>query len=230
MENKLFIRFNYSNLVNEDHVDYHETLIGVFSEFNVNSLGIESFYVEYKKAFTDEVGLLDEIRASEYTEKMSEQDKVRDDIFHGLVNVIKGNTMHYLPDMRVHAKRLAFVLDGYGNIAKKTQSRETAAIDDLVRELRNTRSAELTALRLNDWVNALETENTKYKNLRNLRYTEKIEKPELTMSNARLIVDRLFRSILDYLEASILYFNGNVPQEFIKKINVVSEKYKTKIK
>ena len=223
---KIITRFTYNSLRNEAHVEFHEENCKIIEKFNPRILGIETPYAEYQKAYEDEIQLLDLIRKSEFTQEIVKQDEERDNIFFGFKSAVNSAKVHHDRSLRPTAEKINFVLDRYGNIARKRFNEETAAIDDLIRELRSSKMEEINVLKLNDWVLALERENNKFKQLISSRTEESAKMPTLRMVNARLIVDKLFRTIINYIEAvSVLSDNGKY-DEFIKELNVTAQRYK----
>jgi hypothetical protein len=223
----LIIRFRYEHLRNEAHVEYNETVSGLITKYNPQGIQIQS--AAYKSSLNDEVSVLDVIRKSEYTIEISDQDHVRDEIFRGFDEAVQSACHHFDLNKRKSAEKIDVVLEHYGNIAAKTFDQETAAIDDLLRELNDNYSADITLLGLNDWLTQLAAENRKFKQLMSERYTEAAQRPKTRMKSARAETDKAFRSMLDMLEA-LLKVNGvDAYMPFINELNAVSERYKNQI-
>jgi hypothetical protein len=75
-------------------------------------------------------------------------------------DAVKSGLNHFDPAKREAARRIEIVLDNYGNIAAKALDQETAAIDDLLRELRSgDYPALVDSLALADWLVQLDVEN-----------------------------------------------------------------------
>jgi hypothetical protein len=223
---RFFIRFNYTGLRNEVHVEYGETVDGIVVKHNPQMLGISPQYDTFKTSLNTEVGVLDVIMKSEYTGEISAQDAVRDGIFRGFDNAVKSAENHFNADKRRAAERIRVVLDHYGNIAVKAFDQETAAIDDLLRELNANYAADMQLLSLTDWLTQLDAENQKFKTLMSERYAETARRPRTRMKAARIETDRSLRAILDMVEA-LAAVNGAEPyQPFIDELNAVSERYK----
>jgi hypothetical protein len=66
---KFFIRFHYTELRNEVHVEYYETIDGVVVKHNPQTLGISSQYNAFKTSLNAEVSVLDIISKSENRER-----------------------------------------------------------------------------------------------------------------------------------------------------------------
>jgi hypothetical protein len=226
---RLFIKFRYTELRNETHVEYNETIDGLVIKYDPQTLGIQPQYNPYKTLLQVEVDLLDVIRKSEYTGEISDQDRVRDSIFRGFSDAVKSTLNHFNDDKRKAAEKMSLVLEHYGNIAAKAFDQETAAIDDLLRELNDHHASEVQLLSLNDWLIQLESENGKFKTLMSERYTEASKRPSTRMKTARFDTDKALRTLLDMVEA-LATVNGITNYDaFIKEVNAVSERYKNQI-
>jgi hypothetical protein len=224
---KQFKRLDFNHLRNEAHVAYNNTFSALVDKYTPNALGISTQYNEYKTLFADEVSALDIVRKSELTTEIHEQDHIRDGIFRGLADAVKSALNHFNAEKRSAARRLEVIFENYGNIAAKTLDQETAAINDLLRELDSQSNAPLvTLLGLGDWVSQLEAENAKFEQLMLDRYTETSQRPTVRMHDARQKVDKCLRAILDRIEALALINGTDAYESFIKELNAVSERYK----
>jgi hypothetical protein len=229
MNKTLIIRFRYENLHNETHVEYNETADGLVIRYNPQTLGILPQYSTYKAALNVEVDILDVIRKSEYTGEISAQDHVRDGIFRGLADAVKSSLHHFNADKRKAAARMEVVLEHYGNIAAKAFDQETAAIDDLLRELNDHHAADVQMLLLNDWLTQLDAENRTFKQLMSERYTEVSRRPTTRMKAARADTDRALRTMLNMLEALTAVHGVDAYLPFLNELNAVSERYKNQL-
>lgn len=221
------IRFSYESLRNEAHVAYHDSVNSLFGIYPPDLLGIVPQYDPYKPAYDTEVSVLDIVRRSGLTAEIGEQDAVRDSLFRGLADAVKSAVKHFDPAKREAAAKVQNILTAYGNIAARTLDQETAAIDDLVRELQTPANNPLVAtLSLDDWVEQLQAENDRFKALMQERYSERAQQPAVQMKAARKDTDAAFRAILDQLDALALVNGAADYDPFIAELNAVSERYK----
>jgi hypothetical protein len=227
MSKNLITRLNYVALRNEVHVEYNNTFCTLVKKYTPAALDITALYDAYKPLFDDEVSALDIVRKSELTAEIHEQDSVRDGIFRGLADAVKSALNHFDADKRTAAQKLQVVFENYGNISAKTLDQETAAIQDLLRELNSPSHApSVNLLALGDWASHLEIENNKFEQLMLERYTETSERPTVRMRDARLKTDRMLRTILDRIEALILINGSDAYESFVRELNAVTERYK----
>jgi len=225
MNKKLIVRFKYNDLPNKVHTEYHEVACNVIEGFNPTTLRIANLYAEYKTACGQQKELLDLIRKSEWTQLLVEADEERDRLIHGFINAVKSAADHFDPDKRELANKLFFVLDYYRNTANITYDAENTAIDDMLSKVRNTRQDEITKLDLDLWLVSIENANAKVRTILANRYKEVADRPVGNMKMARHTVDKLFRGMLDYIEAYITISGNSIHQKFIDELNAVSERY-----
>ncbi|MDR2653631.1 MAG: DUF6261 family protein [Prevotellaceae bacterium] len=219
-------RINLQRLKNETHVQFNENINAIFVKYNPQTLNIKALYDLYKAAFDNEIEALDFIRKSELTTKIANQDQRRDTIYRGFVETIKGEMHHFDLEHVEAAESLYEVCKHYGNIARKTLDDETAAINDLVRELAlPVNAAAITLLNLKSWLDRLVEENNLLATLMTERYTETAEKTPLRMAATRIETDRYYHAIVSQLENQ--WLAGSVTNEaFIRELNAVIERYK----
>jgi hypothetical protein len=226
MEHRI-IHFRYENLRNEAHVEYHDAVKTLFVTYPPAMLNVVAQYNVYQAAYTEEVEALDIIRRSELTAEIEEEDKKRDTIFRGLVDLVTGATHHFDPNKRTAALRILNVINHYGNIARKRLDEETAAIDDLYRELQTGEfPAYLSQLGLTEWTDELDGHNRRFKELMQDRYYEAAERPTVRMKAARKVTDETFRALLNQVEALVLVQGEAAYLPFIHALNAISERYK----
>jgi hypothetical protein len=84
----------------------------------------------------------------------------------------------------------------------------------------------LATLGLTDWANELKLANERFTQLMLERYNEAAQRPTIQMKATRLAVDKVFRAILNQVEALVLVNGIDNYQAFIKDVNVVMKRYK----
>ena len=162
----VIINIMLSRLQNERHAQFHENVHTFIDKVTPETLGITAFHPLYRQAFDNELESLDFIRKSETTGQISEQDRVRDNIFRGFSDTVKGFRNHFDPDMREAANRLWNVFLHYGNIAQKPLDAQTAATNDILREFaRPDLQQAIDKLQVQDWCTKMDEENQKFHQL-----------------------------------------------------------------
>jgi hypothetical protein len=223
---KNFVRIDLSDLKNETHVQFNEGVDLVFVRHNPQGLGIHFLYEPYKRALNSEVEALDIITKSKYTVEIFDVDRFRDKTLRGFTDSVKGAMQHYEPSHSEAAGVLYNVFSHYGNIAKKTLDDETAAINDLVRELNLPENANAVALLgFQGWQSKLVEENNRFVELMERRYSETADKTPIRMKTARRETDKYYHAIISQLENQIL--GGMFVNEiFIRELNAHIERFK----
>ena len=223
------IKIKLASLKNDKHTEFHENVKITVEKVGAERLDIEALYLLYCKAHENELEALNFVRKSERTVQILEQDKIRDSVFRGLTNTIKGARDHFAPEERVAANKLWSVLLRYGNIINKPLDAQTATVEDILREFQKPQfAAAIDLLQLRAWTDKLTEENTKFRNLMTDRYNESTEKTSFRMKTARVEIDKYYKGIVKRLESQILS-NHNLPSEFddfITELNAVIKRYK----
>jgi hypothetical protein len=223
----IIIRFSYENLRNEAHVEFHTTVNKLFGNFGPDMLGIGTLYTVYLPLLDEEIAALDIIRRSKFTPEITENDHTRDSLYRGFADNVKSNLHHFDPAKREAARKVEIVLEHYGNIAAKSLDEETAAIEDLYRELlKPDNYPHVIALGLGPWMEELIQVSRHLEQLMMERYDEAAQRPDIHMRNIRKEIDKVFRSILDLLEALVRVNGVATNKAFIAELNVVMERYK----
>lgn len=223
----IITRFRYENLRNESHVEFHTTVNTLFGNFGPAALGIDALYAVYLPLFNQEVEALDIIRRSELTTEISEKDHERDSLYRGFADNVKSQLHHFDPTRREAARKVEVILEHYGNIATKSLDEETAAIEDLYRELlKQENYPQVITLGLGPWMEELVQVSRALEQLMLARYDEAAKRPDIRMQSIRTELDKVFRSILDLLEALVRVNGPDTNKAFLAELNVVMERYK----
>jgi len=235
------ITVNLARMKNETHAQFHEnvnslveaTIATAIEEPTTEStamlFGMKELYILYNAAFKNELESLSVIIKSELTQKISEQDQVRDEVFRGLSQTVKAYRNHFDPTLRVAANKLWEVFLHYGDIAKKTLDAQTAAVNDILREFdeRPELHLALKELQLLEWKDKLEEENKIFHKLMLERYGETVGRTTLRMKNTRVETDKYYRALVAALENYILIGN-NTPEfnKFVADLNNIIKRFK----
>jgi uncharacterized protein YicC (UPF0701 family) len=227
MKTVIIIRFSYESLRNETHVEFHTTFNSLFTRYSVGTLGITVLYNVYKPLFDEEVAALDQILKSALTPLIEDQEQKRDQVLRGFCDAVKSALNHYDTTRRNAAQKVEVILEHYGNIAAKPYDEETAAIDDLCRELQKQGNIEqVNTLGLGEWLSQLSQANRAFDALMMQRYTELSKRPDLHMRDIRKQVDGAFRAILDLLESLVRVNGPNTNKAFLDELNAIMKRYR----
>ena len=217
-----------TRLKNEQHAQFHESVRTLLEKVTSETLGIVALFALYLQAFRNELEALAIIVKSELTAQISEQDRIRDSIFRGFSDTVKGFRNHFDPEMREAANRLWNVFLHYGNIAKKPLDAQTAATNDILREFqRDDLKEAIELLQLQQWCYKMDEENQKFHQLMMQRYNEPIGKTAFRMRTARVETDKFYRAITADLDNQELTGrNDEAFNETLIELNAIVKRFK----
>ena len=220
------------NLRNDEHFQFGAEFRKLVNEFTPEALKITTLFNKWLALYDDEDVALKKIVKSILTDKIQDADKVRDDLFRGMVDANKSALKHFDADVRDAAERLQTVFNTYGNVAVKPLNEETSAIYNLVQDLKSSRyAAAVTKVGLNLWLLKLEESNIAYDNLTKERYDEKATITTVVLKEARTEIDDVYRNIVKHIEARLLLEDDKtVFEQFILKLNLVVDKFNNTLK
>ena len=186
-------------------------------------MGLTHWLPSYFNAFTIEKGALDITTESKRTPEMAEKDHERDEDYRGFVSAVKANLHHFDQEMRNAAKRLMSTFKHYGDITQKRYAEESAAIEDLLREIDESEelTRDIATLKVGDWRDRLEALNEAFRSLRDQRVDE------TRMKDARKETDRHYQNIVMHLEYMVKACKAT-PEltAFITDLNALIKSYK----
>ncbi|MDR2388816.1 MAG: DUF6261 family protein [Tannerellaceae bacterium] len=172
--------------------------------------------------------MLQLVQKSPYTKELRNADKKRDNLFRGLLTVVKGSLRQPDQDKAKAAERLAGVLEIYRkSIQQSSYSAESGALNNLLQDLNGPYAAEITLLNLTDWVTALEQAEQEFKHIFIARHEESVKKPHGELKKIRTQLDSIYLTGVNILDAQLFVDglggdtvlddddpdNGNEPEE-----------------
>ena len=188
----------------------NEEFFQFFTEFNelVTEYGQEKiFFGEYEKLvaiFSDLDEVMEQIRKSGYTTEITEEDNLRDMLFAGLRDTVKAALNHFDEGKRKAAAKLMLVFNTYGNVRQKGYAAETAAVYNLVQDLRQKYADETAELNLQEWVDKLDEHNSNFSTLMNARDKEKSLKPHGRIAEIRKTMDTCYVNMVKCIEVATI--------------------------
>jgi len=218
--NKLMMR-------NDAHFQFH-TEFKVLYEGKLNSeTALATLFQQYIANYNDEDTALKKIRKSHLTEQIQNADKVRDEVFMGMIEQNRSLQKHFDSAKREAANRLQIVFNTYGNVATKSLNEETSAIYNLLQDLRSAKyQADTATAGLTDWASELETRNKNFEALVRERDSETESKTDINLREARLKLDSTYNEIAERVDAYALVGTNPAPYKaFIEAFNVVVDRF-----
>ena len=199
-------------------------ILAIFDRTEITDLA--TVIARYKTVFDAEEAILDIVRKSEYTVRIEEQDRVRDNLFKGFADAVRSAIHHFDPEKREAARGLKIALDSYGDVPNRTYDRETVAIFDILREFQTpVNSAKVSKLDLGDWLAELESENNAFFTLMQERYVESSQHSSLKMKAARRDTDDAYQLLLKAVEYNA-EITGGLYMQVLNEINAVCIRYR----
>jgi HAMP domain-containing protein len=217
------------NLRNDAHFQFHTEFKDLVVKFNPETLKVKPAFDKYLPLWEREDEALKKINKSSLTEKIQEADRLRDEIFAGMVEINKGMCRHFNKQTAEAAGRIKIVLDTYGNVAKKPLNEETSAIYNLLQDLRSNKySADATASGITAWADELERLNQAFDQFMKERFDETAAKCDIVLKAARAELDNAYRIITERVDALIIVEGTETYEQFVKTLNAVIAKYNVK--
>jgi hypothetical protein len=171
---------------------------------------------------------LKKIVKSEFTAKIHEADKARDEIYVGMAEMNAAALKHFSPEIRDAAGRLKIVFDTYGNVASKPLNEETSAIYNILQELRGKYAVDVATVGIGQWVAELENRNKAFENLVKERFDETAARTDIVLKEARAKLDDAYRTITEMVNALAVVEGVAAYEQFIRTLNAVIAKYAVK--
>jgi hypothetical protein len=215
---------------NADHVEYHEIAYQTSVKYS-SAVGDQSLITAYYAALQQEVTIYKWIRKSEYTKKKEETDRRRNNVYVGILSIVRANLKNFNPVVRDQAQHLFNLLDNYGNLTRSGYDAQTAAIDSILARLGSSDyQMAVTALGLAAWVQELGALNSLFKTYVEDTTLELIEKPEISPKDARKQTDNALRAITNRVTARINIEGPTNFAAFVKEFNVTTDHYNTLVR
>lgn len=213
-------------LTNNSHFQLQTQFGNLIVQTGADKLKIEALHNTWLINFKLEDMAIKKITKSALTENMGNADHRRDTTYRGMVETNRAALNSYWEETRAVAKRLQIVFDTYGNVARMTLNAETAAITNLLQELKGQYAADAKSIGLQHWVEELEAANNAYEQLAEARQGETAGKTDLVLRNVRVGIDEAYRAITRRIDALMEVEGGEVYETFIRRLNAIIKEYK----
>ncbi len=227
---KTIIRIPLPYLRNEEHFQFFTAFKTLAEQTGVDNQNIGTLYVTFLSFLQQLDEAMEQIRKSGLTDSITDLDNIRDNYHRGITRCIAAYLYHFDPGHVDAAKRLKRITDHYGNLRERPYNEETAAITNLVQDLRKL-DGDIQLIHVAEWVDKLDEANRNFDAVMNERYSESAILQQIT--KVRLIrteMDALYRKIVSVIEAfTVALPDGSVYEKFIGEWNVRVEYYKRTI-
>ncbi len=218
-------RIKLNQLRNNEHFQFHTEVKGLIIDTNPAVIKLGNQFPAYVALYQDEDTALKRIVKNSFSDLRVDADLARDRTFSGLAAASSAALNHFDPTVAEAARRLKIVFDTYGNVGRLPLNEETAAITNLLQELKGKYAPEVQTAGLAAWVNQLEVDNKAYSDLVKSGRDEDAERTEIVVKEARALIDKTYRQLLGRVEALIVVEGEAAFAEFVRKLNLIVDKY-----
>lgn len=224
----MFESVHLANLRHNEYIQFIRNFLEILSDYDLETLKIKTQSDSLSALIENMIALYMPDRGSALTKLLQEDDERRDKAINGIQSAIFAYTYHYDVEVKGAANVLLPSIKKYGTgIAKQNYQAETAIIDSIVEEWK--REAvyvdALSKLSLTDWLNELETSNTKFNTDYLERVKENAEAPEVKIVDLRKQINEAYHVLIDRIAAFDTIGEGVEYANIIKLTNSLIEKY-----
>jgi hypothetical protein len=222
-------KLDTTHLRNDAHFQFHTEFRDLVVLHNPLTLKVKPQFDSYLPLYNRVDDALKKIVKSEFTAKIHEADKARDEIYLGIVETNTAALRHFNPNVRQAAERLKILFDTYGNVANKPLNEETSAIYNILQELKGKYTADVESVGITQWVTELETRNLAFEALVKERFDETAARTtDIVMKQAMAQLDEVYKTIVERINALAVVEGVVAYEAFIKTLNAVIAKYAVK--
>lgn len=199
------IRINLPKLHNEEWFEFFTKFAELVKHFGADKIGVKELFDKLEPLCDKADDLLLVLKKSVYTKKIETADRKRDELFQGFYAVAKGLLKQPVAAKREAAERLYNLLDGYRkSILGHGYAEESAAIHNLLQDLRREYETDVTLLALTDWVTAINQAEQDFQAVYNERIKEDVAKPKRDLKLIRGQADVFYHAIIGTLDTKLL--------------------------
>ena len=217
--------FYIYNLRNNEHFEFMTRIVTLVDNFGASALKIEAQLAALKAALVTEDDLLNRISQSLLTKEINEADAARDEIYYGLLKVVRGNEAHFNNDVRKAAERVLHLIENYGagKVAHMTVDEESSIVYNICKDLIEKYAEDVVTLAILQWIQELKRRNKVVQDLLVNRIEQNDpNRTKLMMKDVRAEVDAAYGLLSDAVFA----------QGFVASLGTdaeLTEKYSTMI-
>ena len=194
-------------------VEYVQQVLKLFTDFRNSGeegqsqlpVKVEPVYTSYKDSVTAVDDAYKLSRASDYTQKIADEDDRRDNLYKQLVSLLKMfKRFGYDTEKKAAADYLYNIVKKYNVDPGENYSEESSKLQQMLQELHADTQAgqHLTLLGLDSLITQLNTANEAVRTLMGQRNDERMQIEKAALANAREHADKAYRDLILSLNAS----------------------------
>ncbi|PTN07610.1 hypothetical protein C8N47_11549 [Mangrovibacterium marinum] len=217
---------------NNEHFQFMTDVKDLVVAHNAEMLGIDNVFPAFLEAFQNEDLHMKVETGSLKTLSVKDTDHARDEIYSAVRGRTQSTLLSPFETERESARALMRCFDLYGNVRQMSYNAESAALTNLVYDLKSEQNAGyLLSVGIGPWVDELEKENNNFIALMNARNKEYSGRESGDVRTARLAIDPLYTNLVDRLNAMILLnIASDEVEPFVKELNEKIKYYEKVVK
>ena len=218
---KLIDNLNLHALRNNEHYQFMTDVENLIKDATTEILGITTQHSAFANALNALDSSLRVEKGSSKSAKVHELDKLRDKTWRAIKKRVDATTDSPVEEEVSSAKMVRRVISLYGNIRKMSYNEESAAISNLVDDLQNeTNATHVEQIGITAWVTFLKEQNQAFQEVFDQRNTELAKRQNGDVRSARLVIDPLYKQMIDRINATItLDMAAEGVESFVNQLN-----------
>jgi hypothetical protein len=224
------VKFSLSHLRNEEHFQLMREVASLIKDAPETFKTKWSVVIDnFDAAVENEDAVIEKIRKSSFTDPITQLDKFRDALYHGIRVIVDAFTNSLDPSIVLAAKELKIIFDHYGSASNKGYAEESAMLYNLLQDLQ-AGEMHISQLGLTELINKLNNANTELESLVSNRNEETGDRTLVgTASDARKDADIAYTQLVTLLETEAMLSTAEKNEyiAFIARLNATLEKYHT---
>ena len=235
---KQIVNFQLKVLRMAGFVEYVQQVAKLFKDFRDSGeegvsqlpVKVEPVYTSYKDSVTAVDDAYKLSRASDYTQKIADEDDRRDNLYRQLVNLLKMyRRFGYDTEKKEAADYLWNIVKKYGVDPEENYSEESGKLQQMLQELTTDAQAELRTAKLGieNLITQLNTANEQVRTLMSSRNDERMQIGKAALATAREEADQAYCDLVLALNASaVMDDDAHRFDELISQVNELIKYYR----
>jgi hypothetical protein len=219
-------------------VEYVQQVLKLFTDFRNSGeegqsqlpVKVEPVYTSYKDSVTAVDDAYKLSRASDYTQKIAEEDDRRDNLYKQLVSLLKMyRKFTFDTEKKEGADLLWNIVKKYNVDVNENYSEESGKLQQMLQEMETNAQAghRITALGLESLITQLKTANEQVRSMMNYRNEERTYVEKAALANARVQADETYRDLILALNAAaVMDDNPFLFDDLISPMNELIKYYR----
>ena len=213
------------NLRNDAHFQFYTEFRNLVQKEEAVKQKIATQFEAWLPLYDKEDTALKKIQKSAITAQIQEADRVRDEIYLGMVETSTAALKHFSEEVRSAATRLKIVFDTYGDVVRKPLNEQTSATYNILQELQGKYAQDAEAVGIAQWASELQARNNAFSSLMKERFDETASRCDIVLREARSELDQSYFAIRERINALAIVKGEADYENFIRTLNAVIAKY-----